>query len=114
MILLICSAVFAALSLPMVFRLVPMNHLYGARFPQSFKSEAHWHAINRVGGFALLAASIPMAFIGAVSIAVGCASEMMQVVVLMVATISTAAYSYFQARSIDSKISADTDGKLAG
>ena len=110
MILLICSAVFAALSLPMVFRLVRMNHLYGARFPQSFKSEAHWYAINRVGGFALLAASIPMAFIGAV----GCASEMMQVVVLMVATISTAAYSYFQARSIGSEISADTDAKLAG
>lgn len=111
MILLLCSVVFATLSLPMVLGLVPMNHLYGARFPQSFKSETHWYAINRAGGFALLAASALMAVIAAVCIAVGFESEMMQVIVLMVAAVLAAAYTYFQARSIDTRISRDNDGQ---
>ncbi len=32
----------AALSIPLILRKVPMNHVYGVRFRASFQSERHW------------------------------------------------------------------------
>ncbi|MCB1232515.1 MAG: SdpI family protein [Verrucomicrobiae bacterium] len=48
----------AGLSLPLIWRKVPMNRLYGVRFPQSFRSDEAWYAINAYGGKVLLVASI--------------------------------------------------------
>lgn len=44
------------LSLPMIFRRIPMNDLYGARFKAAFRSKENWYEINAYGGKALLAA----------------------------------------------------------
>ena len=54
------ALLMAGLSVPLARGKVPMNHFYGVRFPQSFKSDRHWYAINRYGGKALSAASIPI------------------------------------------------------
>ncbi len=37
-------------SLPLVFRLVPMNRAYGIRIPEAFGSDARWYDINAYGG----------------------------------------------------------------
>ena len=38
------------LSLPLVYRKVPMNALYGVRIPPAFESEQRWYDINAYGG----------------------------------------------------------------
>lgn len=37
-------------SLPLITRVVPMNHIYGIRTRKAFASEANWYAINAYGG----------------------------------------------------------------
>ena len=37
-------------SLPLVYRKVPMNALYGVRIPRSMESEQRWYDINAYGG----------------------------------------------------------------
>ena len=37
-------------SLPLVYRKVPMNSLYGVRIPAAFESEQRWYDINAYGG----------------------------------------------------------------
>jgi len=37
-------------SLPLVFRKVPMNELYGIRIRAAFESEQRWYDINAYGG----------------------------------------------------------------
>jgi hypothetical protein len=39
------------LSLPLLFRIVPMNRIYGIRVPEAFVSERNWYQINSFGGF---------------------------------------------------------------
>ena len=58
------ALLLAGLSLPLILRKVPMNHFYGVRFPQSFKSDKAWYEINAYGGKALLLASIPIFLVG--------------------------------------------------
>lgn len=38
------------ISLPLVYRKVPMNRFYGIRIPASFESAERWYAINAYGG----------------------------------------------------------------
>lgn len=38
------------LSLPLVFRKVPMNPFYGIRIPAAFESNERWYEINAYGG----------------------------------------------------------------
>jgi hypothetical protein len=38
------------LSLPLVYRKVPMNHWYGFRIEEAFESKQRWYDINAFGG----------------------------------------------------------------
>ncbi|MBL9189051.1 MAG: SdpI family protein [Opitutaceae bacterium] len=37
-------------SLPLVYRKIPMNHFYGIRIRASFESDQRWYDINAYGG----------------------------------------------------------------
>jgi len=37
-------------SLPLAYRKIPMNQVYGIRIPASFESEQRWYDINAYGG----------------------------------------------------------------
>ena len=65
---LLCGALLAALSVPLVKRKVPMNHLYGVRFPQSFKSKEAWYAINEHGGRLLMRWSLFLVALGLIAL----------------------------------------------
>lgn len=39
-----------SLSLPLIYRKVPMNAFYGVRIPASLASERRWYEINAFGG----------------------------------------------------------------
>jgi uncharacterized membrane protein len=58
------AALIAVISVPMIYRRIPMNHYYGARFKASFKSEKNWYEINEYSGKVLLIASLPIAACG--------------------------------------------------
>jgi uncharacterized membrane protein len=58
------ALLIAGLSVPLILRKVPMNSVYGVRFPQSFKSDEAWYEINAYGGKALLLATIPVFLVG--------------------------------------------------
>lgn len=58
----------SALSVPLIFRLIPQNPTFGARLPQAFVSSDNWYAINAytgklLGAFGLVlfAISFPLA-----------------------------------------------------
>jgi hypothetical protein len=57
----------AGLSIPLIRGQIPRNPLYGARFPESFKSDEAWFAINRFGGRRMAAWSVPLVITGLVS-----------------------------------------------
>jgi hypothetical protein len=44
---------FVALGLPLVFRLIPKNPLYGLRTPRTFADEKTWYAQNTITGWAI-------------------------------------------------------------
>ncbi len=44
----------AALAIPLILRMVPMNRYYGIRIPKAFKSDENWYDINAYGGKVLL------------------------------------------------------------
>ena len=60
---------FIALSIPLINRRIPPNHLYGFRVPAAFASEQVWYDINeysarmmrRTGIVVLIAALLPLA-----------------------------------------------------
>lgn len=56
--------VFAAISVPLVLRKVPMNGAYGVRVRKAFVSDSNWYEINAYGGRLLLG-------LGAVLVAFG-------------------------------------------
>lgn len=58
------SVSISILSLPLVFRKIPMNSIYGIRFSQSFKSKKNWYDINAAGGRVLILWNIPIFLIG--------------------------------------------------
>ena len=53
-----------ALSIPLILRRVPMNHLYGVRIARAFESDAAWYDINAYGGKLLLAYGIALVVYG--------------------------------------------------
>jgi uncharacterized membrane protein len=64
---LVIGALLLALSLPLVFRAIPMNRYYGFRTPAAFKSEQNWYEINARGGLMLAcggAASLVVGVVG--------------------------------------------------
>ncbi len=48
------GALIALISIPLVLRKVPMNHLYGVRIAKAFVSDENWYEINAYGGKLLL------------------------------------------------------------
>ena len=62
------ALLIAILSIPLIFRRVPMNALYGARFAASFKSNQNWYDINEYAGKSLLLASIPIFIYGIIGV----------------------------------------------
>jgi len=53
-------------SLPLVYRKIKMNSLYGIRIQKSFESEDSWYRINEYGGKQLIIWSTPMILAGIV------------------------------------------------
>jgi uncharacterized membrane protein len=51
------AALIAALSVPLALRLIPPNRIYGVRTSQTLASREVWFRVNRVAGFAFLAAA---------------------------------------------------------
>lgn len=45
-----CAVLFVLISIPLVYRKVPMNRWYGFRLKKSFRSDEDWYAINAYGG----------------------------------------------------------------
>ncbi len=45
-----CGLLLFVLSLPLAFRLVPMNRWYGFRIRPAFESDQRWYDINAYGG----------------------------------------------------------------
>lgn len=60
----VCGIVFILISLPLVYKRVPMNHYYGFRIAKSFSSEENWYEINRFGGRQLIRWSVLLVAIG--------------------------------------------------
>ena len=54
------------ISLPLIFRKVPMNSIYGIRIPAAFESEQRWYDINAYGGRQLAAWSWAIIIVGAI------------------------------------------------
>jgi len=64
--LVILGAVTLLLTLPLMFRMVPMNRFYGFRTAAAFKSEANWYEINARGGQVLALGSVVILAVGIV------------------------------------------------
>jgi hypothetical protein len=54
------------LAIPLARGRVGRNRLYGVRFPESFRSDDAWLAINRFGGRRMLVWAVPMTLTGVV------------------------------------------------
>jgi uncharacterized membrane protein len=63
---LVCGLLMGGLSLPLIYRKVGMNHLYGIRIPEAFESEQRWYDINAYGGRCLAIGSLPVIAVGAI------------------------------------------------
>ena len=59
-----CGILFILVCLPMVYRKIPMNRLYGVRTPKAFRSDEDWYAINEYGGKVFIAWSVPLLITG--------------------------------------------------
>lgn len=61
-----CGAgiLLAAISVPLVLRRVPPNHVYGIRIPEAFSTESRWYDINAYGGRLFLIYGIALAAFG--------------------------------------------------
>ena len=55
------------IALPLISGKVPMNHIYGIRVRQSFRSPEHWDAINRYGGRQLAGYGLANALVGVIA-----------------------------------------------
>lgn len=52
--------IIIATSLPLIYRKVPRNDLYGIRIDESLKSDERWYEINEFGGRELAKAGVVM------------------------------------------------------
>jgi hypothetical protein len=55
------------LSIPLILRKVPMNHVYGFRVSKAFISNNNWYAVNAYGGKLLLAFGLFLLIFGSLS-----------------------------------------------
>src|SRR5258706_6093347 len=56
--LLIGAGVIAVVSIPLILKMVPPNHLYGFRTPSTLANRALWYRANTFAGWALLIAAV--------------------------------------------------------
>ncbi|HNR35226.1 MAG TPA: SdpI family protein [Candidatus Hydrogenedentes bacterium] len=63
-----CALLFILLSVPLVYRKIPMNRWYGFRLRKSFQSDECWFSINEYGGRQLILWSLPLIVTGAIKI----------------------------------------------
>lgn len=61
-----CNALFALISVPLIFRWVPRNVIYGYRTRATLSDDALWYEANAYFGRAFLAGSIVSALAGVV------------------------------------------------
>lgn len=100
------------LSWPLVLGWIPMNKLYGVRFPQSYKSEEHWKRINRSGGIGLCVVGAIILILGLVGLvyrdidgkAYTYVSAGIEVGLVLCATL----VAYIRARIVDKELTADS------
>ena len=55
---LIGAIVIAVVSIPLILKVVPPNHLYGFRTPSTLSNRALWYRANAFAGWALLIAAV--------------------------------------------------------
>jgi uncharacterized membrane protein len=55
---LIVPLMLIALSMPLIYQIVPRNRLYGFRTRYTLSSDQVWYRANKIGGIAMLAAGI--------------------------------------------------------
>jgi uncharacterized membrane protein len=55
---LIVPLILIALSMPLIYQIVPRNRLYGYRTPYTLSSDQVWYRANRICGIALFMAGI--------------------------------------------------------
>lgn len=60
--ILICNAVFAVISVPLILRKVPRNTIYGFRIRATLEDDYVWYEVNAYFGRGFLMASIVSAF----------------------------------------------------
>ena len=65
---LIGGLVFFLISLPLIYRKVPMNSFYGVRVPAAFESKERWYEINAYGGRLLAIGSLVIVVVGIVGL----------------------------------------------
>jgi len=98
------ALMLAGLSVPLILRKVPINHLYGVRFPQSFKSNEAWYEINEFGGKALLIATVPILLVGLYGFLGQPRNYSLLGAAVVVASVMIAGLaSYIKARAVDKK-----------
>ncbi|MFT4176189.1 MAG: SdpI family protein [Luteolibacter sp.] len=96
------AVLIAVLSIPLILRKVPMNHAYGIRFPQSFKSKEAWHEINEYGGKVFLISALPVLLSGIYGLTQKPQNySLIGTVVLMMSVITAYLISYRKARQIN-------------
>jgi len=66
--ILLSGVLIFLLSLPLVYRKVPMNHFYGVRIRASFESDRRWYDINAYGGRLMAIGSLPIMAAGVVGL----------------------------------------------
>jgi uncharacterized membrane protein len=64
--ILVCSAVFSLVSIPLIFRRVPRNPVYGYRTRATLRNDRVWYEANAYFGVRFLVASILSACIAVV------------------------------------------------
>lgn len=60
----LAGLVVIGISIPLIFRRIPMNRFYGMRIPKSFVSDANWYATNVYGGRVLVIAGAIISLVG--------------------------------------------------
>jgi hypothetical protein len=61
--------------MPLVLGVVPPNRVYGVRTRRTLADAGRWYAVNRVGGWCLLAASLGYLAMSAVLLPLGSAGD---------------------------------------
>ncbi|MDC0088066.1 SdpI family protein [Akkermansiaceae bacterium] len=90
-------------SIPLIFRKIPMNRFYGVRFAKSFKSEKAWYEINEYGGKALIVCMIPNFLYGIYGLIQKPLSyTLISTIVIVISVILAALMIFIKARKVTS------------